>query len=157
MRSWARGLALCEDLLAVTTCHGSRCVGVQSTVDVDTPEAGAPCGNPGLVRKNRSGEGQCLAGDRQLLVGRVDDEGDGRVGSGHDARLLDAALVGLDVDLDAEGGEGLGQLAAHVVVVLADAGGEGDDGTTQLWEGCVSVSYSLVKSEEAISMSPIKQ
>ena len=74
-----------------------------------------------------SGEGQCLAGDRQLLVGRVDDEGDGRVGSGHDARLLDAALVGLDVDLDAEGGEGLGQLAAHVVVVLADAGGEGDD------------------------------
>jgi len=51
VRSWARGLALCEDLLAVTTIDSSRRVGVKSMRATDTPEAGAPRGNPGLARK----------------------------------------------------------------------------------------------------------
>ena len=46
MRSWARGLALCEDLLAVTTIDSSRRVGVKSMRATDTPEAGAHVGTP---------------------------------------------------------------------------------------------------------------
>ena len=133
-----------------TTLRTQRCLPL-------TPKGRGPTWEPRPRAKNRSGEGQRVAGDRQLLVGREDVDCHGRVGSGDDARLAGADLVRLDVDLDAEGSEGLGQLAAHCCVVFANDGSEGDDGTTQLREGCVSVSYSLVKSEEAISMSPIKQ
>lgn len=65
MRSWVRGLALCEGLPAVTTLDRSRCVGVKSIRATDTPEAGAPRGNPGLVGTTESGEGQ------RLVVGVV--------------------------------------------------------------------------------------
>ena len=42
-------MALCEDLLAVTTIDCGRRVGGKSMHLMDTPEAGAPRGNPGLV------------------------------------------------------------------------------------------------------------
>jgi hypothetical protein len=51
LRAWVRGLALCEDLLAVTNFHASDCENALSIQTVDTRQAGAPRGNPGLARK----------------------------------------------------------------------------------------------------------
>src|SRR6478736_10287649 len=98
----------------------------------------APWARPGRAGTGpvvRCGAGRAASGDRrdrlprdlELLVRRDHQHGDlGAVG-GDDLGLLDPAGVALRIDLDAEALQPREGVEADDVVVLADAGGEGDD------------------------------
>src|SRR6478672_2816494 len=70
------------------------------------------------VRCKQSEEHAGMARDHELLVRRDDPRGDPRFGPGDTGA---GALVGVDVELEAEPGRGFADAAANLGRVLADA------------------------------------